>query len=104
MFKKNLMVAGVVVAVALSVLSGRGLTAAVSLDGLWDAVVVAGGNDAFEVPFRFEIATRGAETEGFFFEGDRKIGSTSGKLVDDTLTLEYDFLNTTLELKRTGEA
>jgi hypothetical protein len=30
------------------------------------------------VPFRFEIAGSGAEIQGFFFEGDRKIGSTSG--------------------------
>src|SRR5579864_7105434 len=35
-----------------------------SIDGLWDAVIVNGGgqnNPAFEVPFRFEIATRSEE-------------------------------------------
>jgi len=64
------------------------------IDGLWDAIVVANGA---EVPFRFEIATNGADAQGFFFEGDRKVGSTSGRFADGVLTLEYDFLNTTLE-------
>ena len=82
----------------------RPVTAASSIDGLWDAVVVAGAADAaFEVPFRFEIATSGATAEGFFFEGDRKIGSTSGTFVDGRLTLAFDFLNTTLELRQHGE-
>ena len=60
-----------------------------SIDGLWDAVVTAGAADAsFAVPFRFEIATKGATAEGFFFEGDRKIGSTSGAFAGDTLKLK----------------
>jgi thiol-disulfide isomerase/thioredoxin len=71
-----------------------------SIDGLWDAIVVANGT---EVPFRFEIATRGADVQGFFFEGDRKVGSTSGRFAEGVLTLEYDFLNTTLEATVTGE-
>jgi len=72
----------------------RPALAASGIDGLWEAIVVANGVD---VPFRFEIATSGADAQGFFFEGDRKIGSTSGRFVDGVLTLEYDFLNTTLE-------
>ena len=78
-----------------------GVDAASPVDGLWDAVVVAGGT---EIPFRFEIATTGSEIQGSFFEGDRKIGSTSGSFADGSLKLEYDFLNTTLELRLTGEA
>jgi thiol-disulfide isomerase/thioredoxin len=70
-----------------------------SLDGLWDATIATGGTD---VPFRFEIATSGAMAQGFFFEGDRKIGSTSGTLTDGVLTFDYDFLNTTLTLMRFG--
>ncbi len=66
-----------------------------ALNGLWDAVVVA--NDV-DVPFRFEIDTRGSEPQGFFFDGDRKIGSTSGGFSNGVLTLQYDFLNTTLSL------
>lgn len=62
--------------------------------GRWDAVVVA---NTVEVPFRFEIAQSGSQIEGFFFEGDRKVGSTSGSFENGVLKLEYDFLNTTLE-------
>jgi len=74
--------------------------AASGIDGLWDATVVANG---VEIPFRFEIATRGAEAQGFFFEGDRKVGSTSGRFADGKLTLEYDFLNTTFEATLDGD-
>src|SRR5215212_9492427 len=71
-----------------------------SLDGLWDAVIVAAGT---EVPFRFEMVTSGPQVQGFFFEGDRKIGSTLGSFAEGVLTLEYDFLNTTLELTQNGD-
>jgi len=65
-----------------------------SINGLWDAVVVA---DKVEVPFRFEIEKKGNQVQGFFFDGDRKIGSTSGSFENGALKLEYDFLNSTLE-------
>ena len=68
--------------------------------GLWDAIIVA--NDV-EVPFRFEIASSGTRADGYFFEGDRKVGSTSGSYADGLLTLEYDFLNTTLQAKLEGD-
>ena len=71
-----------------------------TIAGLWDAVIVANG---VEVPFRFEIASDGTTVHGFFFEGDRKVGSTAGSFAGGMLTLEYDFLNTTLELKLTGD-
>jgi thiol-disulfide isomerase/thioredoxin len=98
-------VKGLLVAAALLVASGTSAPAAVvdapsSINGLWDAVVVA--NDA-EVPFRFEITVIGTEAQGYFFEGERKVGSTSGSFADDVLKLEYDFLNTTLEVKLTGD-
>src|SRR4051794_21800956 len=80
--------------------ASRAVRAAASVDGLWDATVTAGDT---QVPFRFEIATKGSDAQGFFFEGDRKIGSTSGTLTDGALKLEYDFLNTTLELKVDGD-
>jgi len=80
--------------------ASRNAHAAASVDGLWDAVVTAGDT---QVPFRFEIATKGSDAQGFFFEGDRKIGSTSGTFADGALKLEYDFLNTTLELKTEGD-
>lgn len=74
--------------------------AASTIDGLWEATVVANGT---EIPFRFEIATTGADAQGFFFEGDRKVGSTSGRFAGGVLTLDYDFLNTTLALTLEGD-
>jgi thiol-disulfide isomerase/thioredoxin len=71
-----------------------------SMSGLWDAVIVA---NAVEVPFRFEIAANGGAAEGFFFEGDRKVGSTTGSFAAGVLTLEYEFLNTVIEMKLEGE-
>ena len=67
-----------------------------SINGLWDAVVVSNG---IEIPFRFEIDSSSAGTQGFFFEGDRKVGSSAGTFADGVLRLEYDHLNTTLEAK-----
>jgi thiol-disulfide isomerase/thioredoxin len=94
---------GLLLAAALLLLAPR-LTppahAASVIDGLWDAIVVANG---VEIPFRFEIATNGADAQGFFFEGDRKVGSTSGRWADGVLTLEYDFLNTILEATIDGD-
>jgi len=75
-------------------------TSASPIAGLWDAVVVA---DQVEIPFRFEIAQNGAQVQGFFFEGDRKIGSTSGAFENGKLKLEYDFLNTTFEATFDGD-
>jgi thiol-disulfide isomerase/thioredoxin len=76
------------------------VSSAPKIAGLWDAVVVA--NQA-EIPFRFEIAQNGAQVQGFFFEGDRKIGSTSGAFDGGRLRLQYDFLNTTLDLTFDGD-
>jgi len=62
-------------------------------DSLWNAVVVVG---KAEIPFRFELSHQGDQWHGFFFEGDRRISSTSGSLNSGTLRLDYEFLNTTL--------
>ncbi len=92
-----------VIATLLSISSGAAAAQTAdppsSVNGLWDAVIVA--NDA-EVPFRFEIVSGSAGAQGFFFEGDRKVGSTSGSFAGGVLTLEYDFLNTTLEARLDG--
>jgi len=97
--RKLLVSAALLVALLPLSLPASGQTAA-SLSGLWDAVVVA--ND-IDVPFRFEIASKGTEAQGFFFEGDRKVGSSSGSFVDGILKLEYDHLNTTLEARVQGD-
>ncbi len=71
-----------------------------NITGLWDAVVVMNG---VEVPFHFEIAQNGTSARGFFFEGDRRIGSTSGTFQNGALKLDYDFLNTTLDATFDGD-
>ena len=98
--KRLVLFAALVVAASVPRIAPRA-QAASAIDGLWDAVVVV--NEA-DIPFRFEITTSGTEAQGFFFEGDRKVGSTKGSFVDGRLTLEYDFLNTTLEATLNGGA
>jgi thiol-disulfide isomerase/thioredoxin len=78
----------------------RPAAAAPTLDGLWDATVVVG---EATIPFRFELATKGSQAQGFFFEGDRKVGSSSGHYLNGALKLDYDFLNTTLEATLQGD-
>jgi thiol-disulfide isomerase/thioredoxin len=82
------------VAAALFVASPAIPQTTTPIAGLWDATIVANG---IEIPFRFEIAVNGSEVQGFFFEGDRKVGSSAGKFADGVLTLDYDHLNTMLE-------
>src|SRR6202035_450787 len=52
---------------------------------------------------RAVLAARAIEVQGFFFEGDRKIGSTSGTFANGMLQLNYDFLNTTLQATLDGD-
>ena len=68
-------------------------------DGLWSAVIVVG---KAEVPFQFEVRHTANNWQGFFFEGDRKIGSTSGEYSEGMLRLQYEYLNTTLTAKFDG--
>jgi thiol-disulfide isomerase/thioredoxin len=93
---KFLVTAALVIASSTAFPAPAAAQAPANVSGLWEAVIVAGGA---EVPFRFEIVSRGGTAEGFFFEGDRRIGSTSGSFANGVLKLEYDFLNTTLEAK-----
>ena len=61
----------------------------------WDATITS---QTATIPFRFEIATKGATATGSFFEGDRKVASSEGTYAGGTLTLVWDHLNTTLTL------
>lgn len=79
--------------VGIFLLAAIPVSAASGITGLWNATVVV--NKA-EIPFRFEIAQNGSQVQGFFFDADRKIGSTSGSFQNGKLMLAYDFLNTTL--------
>lgn len=73
---------------------------AAKLDGLWDATITS---QTATIPFRFEIATKGATATGSFFEGDRKVASSEGTYAGGTLTLVWDHLNTTLTLTAAGD-
>ena len=84
-----------VAALGISLVSPPSAFSASTIAGLWDAKIVA---NQLEIPFRFEIAQNGNQVQGFFFEGDRKIGSSSGSFSGGHLILEYDILETTLEV------
>ncbi len=81
-----------VAAITIWLASALPAASATNIAGLWDAAAVA---DRLEIPFRFEIDQNGPQVQGFFFEGDRKIGSSSGSFVNGRLELKYDYLNTT---------
>jgi thiol-disulfide isomerase/thioredoxin len=88
-----------IVAVCAMLMSAPRVSAQANLNGLWDAVVESGG---VEVPFRYEIAVRGAQAQGFFFEGDQRVGSSSGSYASGQLKIEYEHLNTVLEAHLEG--
>src|SRR2546429_124010 len=71
-----------------------------NIDGLWDASVVVG---QAEIPFRFEIVSTNGQVQGFFFEGDKKIGSAPGRFVNNELQLQYELLYSTLTATFDGE-
>jgi len=57
-----------------------------SVAGRWDAVVVANGVD---VPFPFEIVATAGGVKASFFNGERRITSTEGRLEDGELVLTF---------------
>ena len=89
-----------VATIGIYVFCAEGVVAAPRIAGRWDATVVV---NTVEVPFRFEIAQSDRDVVGFFFEGNRKVASTSGRIENGALTLEYDFLNTILEARVEGD-
>ena len=96
--RKLLALCGSVVGISLA--SAVPGISAPNIAGLWDAKIVA---NQLEIPFRFEIDQTGNQVQGFFFEGDRKIGSSSGSFAGAHLILEYDILDTTLEVTFLGD-
>jgi thiol-disulfide isomerase/thioredoxin len=91
---------GAVAAIGICAFSAEGVASPPGIAGRWDAVVVA---NSVEVPFRFEIAQNDRNVVGFFFEGSRKVASTSGRFENGALTLDYDFLNTVLDARVEGD-
>jgi thiol-disulfide isomerase/thioredoxin len=57
-----------------------------SLNGLWDATVKI--NDQV-IPFRMEFSMDGSTVTGTFFNGDERFTSTSGKLENGTLMVDW---------------
>ena len=66
-----------------------------SLAGRWDAVVTA---NKVDIPFQFEIAAGINGVRGSFFNGDRRITSTSGTFENNVLTLDFAQMATKLKL------
>jgi thiol-disulfide isomerase/thioredoxin len=89
-----------VAAAGISLAFALPASSAVNITGLWDAKIVASN---LEIPFRFEIAQSGTQVQGFFFEGDRRIASSSGSFASDHLKIQYDYLDTTLEVTFQGD-
>jgi thiol-disulfide isomerase/thioredoxin len=84
--------------------SGHQSTADSSADqlaGAWDATVKVGPAD---IPFRFEISRSGSDLKGFFFEGDKGIGSTSATYSNSEVQFDYEFLDTTLTATFNGDS
>jgi thiol-disulfide isomerase/thioredoxin len=59
-----------------------------SLAGRWDATVKV---DNLDIPFRFELAGGGSNVQGFFFNGEERYPSTSGRAENDSLALKWDY-------------
>ncbi len=72
------------------------LLAGQSVSGLWDAAVTVNG---VRIPFRYEIAEDGATVNGFFFNGEERVGSTGGSLEAGHLVLRYDHYASRLDVK-----
>lgn len=73
---------------------------ATSPAGLWDATIKV---DTLEIPFRFEIAGKGANLKGSFFDGDRRVTSTRGTFENGALTFAFDGFATTLQATLTSD-
>src|SRR5947208_11357372 len=66
---------------------------------MWDATIVV--ND-LTIPFPFQIAQRGTDVSGAFFNGDEKVTSHSGRFKDGSLVLQYPEYGATLNATLTN--
>ena len=82
--------------VLLAGTAGSGHAPPPALAGRWDATVVV--NKA-EVPFTFEIVGDGKSLAGSFFNGDRRITSTSSEVAGGTATFSFAQFGSTLRAK-----
>jgi peroxiredoxin len=58
-----------------------------SVAGLWDATITFNGTD---IPFKMELSGDGANVKGWFFNGEDREISNSGKLENGSLVLNFD--------------
>jgi len=65
-----------------------------SLAGRWDATVNVNG---LEIPFRFELSVDGSNATGTFFNGEDRMPSSSGRLSNGSLLLNWDHFAAKLE-------
>ena len=82
--------------VLLAGTAGSGQARPPALAGRWDATVVV---NKVEIPFTFETAGDGKSLTGSFFNGDRRIASTSSELADGAVTFSFAQFGTTLRAK-----
>jgi len=82
--------------VLLAGTAGSGQAPPPALAGRWDATVVV---NKVEIPFTFETAGDGKSLTGSFFNGDRRIASTSSELADGAVTFSFAQFGTTLRAK-----
>ena len=66
-----------------------------AIAGLWDATLNLNGK---EIPFKMEFAGDGANVKGWFFNGDDRETSNSGKLENGSLVLNFDSYASVLRL------
>jgi thiol-disulfide isomerase/thioredoxin len=66
------------------------------IQGLWSATITVNNQ---QIPFRIGFSGDGANANGWFFNGDEKVVSTSGTLENGMLTLRFDHYATRLEAK-----
>ena len=76
--------------------TGSGQAPLPTLAGRWDATVVVNN---VEVPFAFEITGDGTSLAGSFFNGDRRITSTSSEVGDGFVTFGFAQFGSTLRAK-----
>src|ERR1700681_2498656 len=66
-----------------------------SVAGLWDATIHFNDTD---IPFKLELSGDGANVKGWFFNGDDREVSNSGKLENGSLVLNFDSYASVLRL------
>ena len=65
-----------------------------SITGRYDATIRIGDQ---VIPFRFELAGDGVNPQGIFFNGEDRLTSSSGRLSNGSLNLQWDYLATRLD-------